>query len=165
MALGNRQEKKVKDETLGFSFTHKEVIEVDNATETEIAVKFGPGVNHAVMTWKGDDSNSHDPKLGITNTNGQTNVKLITKSKTYNMIAVAQLASAVADVTGANDSVFIINRGGVIQGMRNTPYANLVSMPKMFDMIPDGGVISEPIAGISIDSGINNQKGTLTIYY
>lgn len=165
MALGNRQEKKVKDETLGFSFTHKEVIEVDNETEAEIAVKFGPGVNSAVIVWEGSTESDKSGKIGITQTNGKTNVKLVTANKSYNMIAAAQLSSAITDVTDATNGVYVINRGGSITAVRNTPYDSLNALPKLFNIIPDGGIITEPILGISIDSQVNAQKGTLTIYY
>lgn len=165
MALGIKQEKKVKDDALGYSFTHKDVIEVDNATASEVAIKFGTGVNNAVLTWAGTNESGYNYTIGITNTNGKTNIKLVTATKTYNMIAVGQLATAITDVINAHDILFVINRGGTITGYKNASYADTTALPKSCQFIPDGGVINEPILGISIDSTTANLAGTLTIYY
>ena len=165
MAIGNREEKKLKNETLGYSFTHHgyyEVVEDEASTATpkEIAFQFGAGCNEAVITYKADEAGQ---KSGITFTTGKTNVKVVTAKKTYNMIA-AGLSAAANAITNSGAITIKLSKGGYIDMYDTTDESTVDAFAKTLTLIPDGGYIAEPILGISINA-TTPAVGYFNLYY
>lgn len=166
MAIGNREEKKLKNETLGYSFTHHgyyEVIE-DEASESnpkEIAFQFGAGCNEAVITYKADEAGQ---KSGITFTTGKTNVKVVTAKKTYNMIVATAFATAATSVAGSGAIAIKLSKGGYIDLYDMLNEETTTAFAKTVALIPDGGYIAEPILGISINA-TTPAVGYFNLYY
>lgn len=166
MAIGNREEKKLKNETLGYSFTHHgyyEVVEDEASTSNpkEIAFQFGAGCNEAVITYKADDAGQ---KSGITFTTGKTNVKVITAKKTYNMIAATGLSTAANAITNSGAIAIKISKGGYIDMYDMLDEETTTAFAKTLTLIPDGGYIAEPILGISINA-TTPAVGYFNLYY
>lgn len=166
MAIGNREEKKLKNETLGYSFTHHsyyEVVEDEASTSNpkEIAFQFGAGCNEAVITYKADEAGQ---KSGITFTLGKTNVKVVTAKKTYNMIAAAGLSTAATAITNSGAIAIKISKGGYIDFYDMLNEATTEAFAKTLTLIPDGGFIAEPILGISINA-TTPAVGYFNLYY
>lgn len=166
MAIGNREEKKLKNETLGYSFTHHgyyEVVEDEASTSNpkEIAFQFGAGCNEAVITYKADEAGQ---KSGITFTSGKTNVKVVTAKKTYNMIAATGLSTAATAITNAEGLCLKISKGGYIDMFDVLNEEGIAAFGKTLTLIPDGGFIAEPILGISINA-TTPVVGYFNLYY
>lgn len=166
MAIGNREEKKLKNETLGYSFTHHgyyEVIE-DEASSTnpkEIDFQFGAGCNEAVITYKADDPGQ---KSGITFTAGKTNLKVVTAKKTYNMIVATGISSAATAINSSGAICLKLSKGGYIDIYDVLDESTVDAFGKTVTLIPDGGYIAEPILGISINA-TTPAVGYFNLYY
>lgn len=166
MAIGNREEKKLKNETLGYSFTHHgyyEVIE-DEASSTnpkEINFQFGAGCNEAVITYKADDPGQ---KSGITFTAGKTNLKVVTAKKTYNMIAATGLSTAANAIANSGAVAIKISKGGYMDFYDMLDESTVDAFARTLTLIPDGGYIAEPILGISINA-TTPAVGYFNLYY
>lgn len=166
MAIGNREEKKLKNETLGYSFTHHgyyEVVEDEASTATpkEIAFQFGAGCNEAVITYKADEAGQ---KSGITFTTGKTNVKLVTAKKTYNMIVATSFSTAATAITNSGAIAIKLSKGGYIDMYDMLDESTTEAFAKTVALIPDGGYIAEPILGLSINA-TTPAVGYFDLYY
>lgn len=166
MAIGNREEKKLKNETLGYSFTHHgyyEVVEDEASTSNpkEIAFQFGAGCNEAVITYEADEAGQ---KSGITFTAGKTNVKVVTAKKTYNMIVAAGLSTAATAITNSSAIAIKLSKGGYIDLYDALNEETTEAFAKTLTLIPDGGYIAEPILGISINA-TTPAVGYFNLYY
>lgn len=166
MAIGNREEKKLKNETLGYSFTHHsyyEVVEDEASTSNpkEIAFQFGAGCNEAVITYKADEAGQ---KSGITFTSGKTNVKVVTAKKTYNMIAAAGLSTAATAIANSGAISIKLSKGGYIDFYDALNEETTEAFAKTLTLIPDGGYIAEPILGLSINA-TTPAVGYFNLYY
>lgn len=166
MAIGNREEKKLKNETLGYSFTHHgyyEVVEDEASTANpkEIAFQFGAGCNEAVITYKADEAGQ---KSGITFTTGKTNVKVVTAKKTYNMIAATGLSTAANAIANSGAIAIKLSKGGYIDLYDVLDASTVDAFAKTLTLIPDGGYIAEPIVGISINA-TTPAVGYFNLYY
>lgn len=166
MAIGNREEKKLKNETLGYSFTHHsyyEVVEDEASTSNpkEIAFQFGAGCNEAVITYEADETGQ---KSGITFTAGKTNVKVVTAKKTYNMICATGLSTAAASITSSGAICLKVTKGGYIDIFDMLNEETTAAFAKTVALIPDGGFIAEPILGISINA-TTPAVGYFNLYY
>lgn len=166
MAIGNREEKKLKNETLGYSFTHHGYYEVveDEASSTnpkQIDFQFGAGCNEAVITYKADDVGQ---KSGITFTAGKTNLKVVTAKKTYNMMVATGLSTAANSITNSGAICLKLSKGGYIDIYDVLDESTIDAFARTVTLIPDGGYIAEPILGISINA-TTPAVGYFNLYY
>lgn len=163
MSIGSKEQKKLKSETLGYSYPNHEQYIAYGDPGQEVAFTLGNGVNEATVIWTAEEAGS---KCGITMTTGKTNIKLVTRAGDIKVIAVTNLSSAATSIIAADRLMIKLDRGGV---MKLVPlpedFESVDAFPKEITCIPVTGFVPDPILGISIDTDASKVVGYFDLYY